>query len=61
MEVAETHEEANQIANEAFEFTQETSFRNALNADEGKGAPQRAPARQRPRPPISTRRRATSR
>ena len=35
LEVAETREEAQQIANEAFEFT-EASFRNALNADEGK-------------------------
>jgi len=35
LEVAETREEAQQIANEAFEFT-EASFRNALTADEGK-------------------------
>ncbi len=35
LEVAETREEAQQIANEAFQFT-EASFRNALNADEGK-------------------------
>jgi len=35
MEVAETREEAQQIADEAFSFT-EASFRNALNADEGK-------------------------
>ena len=35
MEVAETREEAQQIADEAFQFT-EASFRNALGADEGK-------------------------
>jgi carboxyl-terminal processing protease len=35
LEVAETREEAQQIANEAFAFT-EATFRNALNADEGK-------------------------
>src|SRR5579862_674676 len=35
LEVAETREEAQQVANEAFEFT-EASFRNALTADEGK-------------------------
>ena len=35
LEVAETREEAQQIANQAFEFT-EASFRNALDADEGK-------------------------
>src|SRR6201999_4337836 len=35
LEVAETREEAQQIANVAFQFT-EASFRNALNADEGK-------------------------
>src|SRR5580692_8867973 len=35
LEVAETREEAQQIANEAFSFT-EATFRNALNADEGK-------------------------
>jgi carboxyl-terminal processing protease len=35
LEVAETREEAQQIANQAFEFT-EASFRNALTADEGK-------------------------
>jgi carboxyl-terminal processing protease len=35
LEVAETREEAQQIANEAFEFT-EASFRNALDADPGK-------------------------
>jgi carboxyl-terminal processing protease len=35
MEVAETREEAQQIANQAFEFT-EASFRNALTADTGK-------------------------
>jgi carboxyl-terminal processing protease len=35
LEVAETREEAQQIADEAFSFT-EASFRNALDADEGK-------------------------
>jgi carboxyl-terminal processing protease len=35
LEVAQTREEAQQIANEAFQFT-EASFRNALDADEGK-------------------------
>ena len=35
LEVAQTREEAQQIANQAFEFT-EASFRNALDADEGK-------------------------
>ncbi|MFI4936295.1 MAG: S41 family peptidase [Caulobacterales bacterium] len=35
LEVAETREEAQQLANEAFQFT-ESSFRNALDADEGK-------------------------
>src|SRR5580698_5026379 len=35
LEVAETREEAQQIANQAFAFT-EASFRNALDADEGK-------------------------
>ena len=35
LEVAQTREEAQQIADEAFQFT-EASFRNALNADEGK-------------------------
>jgi carboxyl-terminal processing protease len=35
LEVAETREEAQQIANQAFEFT-EASFRNALDADTGK-------------------------
>jgi len=33
--VAETRQEAQQVANEAFQFS-EASFRNALNADEGK-------------------------
>jgi len=35
LEVAETREEAQQVANEAFQFS-EASFHNALNADEGK-------------------------
>jgi carboxyl-terminal processing protease len=35
LEVAETREEAQSIANRAFQFS-EASFRNALNADEGK-------------------------
>ena len=35
LEVAETRDEAQQIADEAFSFT-EASFRNALSADEGK-------------------------
>src|SRR5215472_720293 len=35
LEVAETREEAQQIADQAFSFT-EASFRNALSADEGK-------------------------
>jgi carboxyl-terminal processing protease len=35
LEVAQTREEAQQIADEAFQFT-EASFRNALGADEGK-------------------------
>jgi carboxyl-terminal processing protease len=35
LEVAETREEAQQIANEAFQFT-EASFRNALDTDDGK-------------------------
>ena len=35
LEVAETREEAQEIANKAFRFS-EASFRNALNADEGK-------------------------
>jgi carboxyl-terminal processing protease len=35
LEVAETRDEAQQIADQAFQFT-EASFRNALNADEGK-------------------------
>jgi len=35
LEVAATREEAQQIADEAFQFT-EASFRNALDADEGK-------------------------
>jgi len=35
LEVAETREEATQIANEAFQFS-EASFHNALSADEGK-------------------------
>jgi carboxyl-terminal processing protease len=35
LEVAQTREEAQQIADEAFQFT-EASYRNALNADEGK-------------------------
>jgi carboxyl-terminal processing protease len=35
LEVAETRAEAQQIANEAFQFS-EASFHNALNADEGK-------------------------
>jgi carboxyl-terminal processing protease len=35
LEVAETREEAQQLANEAFQFS-EASFHNALNADEGK-------------------------
>ncbi|MEO7027280.1 MAG: S41 family peptidase [Caulobacteraceae bacterium] len=35
LEVAETREEAQEVANEAFQFS-EASFRNALNADEGK-------------------------
>ncbi len=43
LEVAETREEAQQIANEAFEFT-EASFRNALTADEGKTRRGAAPA-----------------
>ncbi|HEV7158294.1 MAG TPA: S41 family peptidase [Caulobacteraceae bacterium] len=50
LEVAETREEAQQVANEAFQFS-EASFRNALNADDGKtreGAHQPAEA-----PPAS--------
>src|SRR5580704_1427634 len=44
LEVAETREEAQQIANEAFQFS-EASFDNALNADEGKTrAPPHEPA-----------------
>ena len=43
LEVAETREEAQQIANEAFQFT-EASFHNALNADEGKIRARRARA-----------------
>jgi len=35
LEVAETREEAQQVANQAFQFS-EASFQNALNADEGK-------------------------
>jgi len=35
LEVAETRQEAQQVANEAFQFS-EASFRNALNADDGK-------------------------
>jgi carboxyl-terminal processing protease len=35
LEVAETREEAQQVANEAFQFS-EASFHNALNADDGK-------------------------
>jgi carboxyl-terminal processing protease len=35
LEVAETREEAQQVANEAFQFS-EASFHNALGADEGK-------------------------
>ncbi|HXV00237.1 MAG TPA: S41 family peptidase [Caulobacteraceae bacterium] len=35
LEVAETREEAQQVANEAFQFS-EASFRNALDADRGK-------------------------
>jgi carboxyl-terminal processing protease len=35
LEVAETREEAQEVANQAFQFS-EASFRNALNADEGK-------------------------
>ncbi len=35
LEVAETREEAQQVANQAFQFS-EASFHNALNADEGK-------------------------
>ncbi len=35
LEVAETREEAQEVANEAFQFS-EASFRNALDADEGK-------------------------
>jgi len=35
LEVAETREEATQVANEAFQFS-EASFHNALTADEGK-------------------------
>ncbi len=35
LEVAETREEATQVANEAFQFS-EASFQNALTADEGK-------------------------
>ncbi|MGI8841671.1 MAG: S41 family peptidase [Caulobacteraceae bacterium] len=35
LEVAETREEAQEVANEAFQFS-EASFHNALNADEGK-------------------------
>jgi carboxyl-terminal processing protease len=35
LEVAETREEATQVANEAFQFS-EASFKNALSADEGK-------------------------
>jgi len=35
LEVAETRQEAQQVANEAFQFS-EASFRNALGADEGK-------------------------
>ena len=48
LEVAETREEAQQIANEAFEFT-EASFRNALNADEGKTRRRRRTSRPRRR------------
>jgi carboxyl-terminal processing protease len=50
LEVAETREEAQQVANEAFQFS-EASFRNALDADHGKtreGAHQPAEA-----PPAS--------
>ena len=50
LEVAETRQEAQQVANEAFQFS-EASFRNALNADEGKtrvGAHEPAEA-----PPVS--------
>jgi carboxyl-terminal processing protease len=50
LEVAETREEAQQVANEAFQFS-EASFRNALNADTGKsreGAHQPAEA-----PPVA--------
>ncbi len=35
LEVAESREEAQEVANEAFQFS-EASFHNALNADEGK-------------------------
>jgi carboxyl-terminal processing protease len=35
LEVAQTREEAQSVANQAFQFS-EASFRNALNADEGK-------------------------
>jgi len=35
LEVAQTREEAQEIANQAFQFT-EATFRNALDADEGK-------------------------
>jgi carboxyl-terminal processing protease len=50
LEVAETREEAQQVANEAFQFS-EASFHNALDADSGKtreGAHQPAEA-----PPVS--------
>ena len=44
LEVAETTEQAQQVANDAFEFS-EASFDNALNADEGKTrAPPHEPA-----------------
>ena len=36
LEVAETREEAQDVANQAFQFS-EASFRNALNTDEGQG------------------------
>ena len=59
LEVAETREEAQRIANRAFQFS-EASFRNALNAEEGKkriGAHEPARRRRRtstPRPEISS-------
>ena len=59
LEVAETREEAQEVANEAFQFS-EASFRNALERRRGQDAASARTPRPRRRRSGSTRRRATS-